>query len=234
MRALPLSLLLSIVPLALAAQQAPIVAAGDAAIDGSRIVPGTTTRTLTVEKDGARRPNGSIVDVISVQPDGRLLRVQTIATPTGTIVDTAISDRRTLVPVRHSSSSAQRTMHVDFAGAHATGTFAPKDSATRTIDQQGDHPFFDSNIYDLVVGALPLADGYAARVPVYIYERGGQVWMDVRVMSTDRVAGVAAWKTSVTLGSYACTMWLRKSDGHLMQLTAAPAPGVVLSMVADH
>lgn len=92
----------------------------------------------------------------------------------------------TLAPIRHVGVHRSRTMVLDFHGARVTGRYAPEHAPARPIDMPLDARVYDSSLFDLVFAALPLREGYAARLPFYVYEQGGApMWYDGRVTARE-------------------------------------------------
>jgi hypothetical protein len=137
----------------------------------------------------------------------------------GEIVDTAVADLRTLRAVAHRSHQPTRTMRFDFVGTDADGVVttvtANADSAKppEKVHQPLGGPIFDSNVIDLVVSSLPLAQGFSAELPFFIYERGGRVPMAVAVRERATVAFPKlgerdAWIVTVGVPGAPATVWV--------------------------
>jgi hypothetical protein len=136
----------------------------------------------------------------------------------GEIVDTAIAELETLRAVAHRSHQPTRTMRFDFVGNVAQGLVTSRsagDSATRsdTVRQTLGGAIYDSNVIDLVVGALPLAPQFSAELPFFIYERGGRVPMQVTVreramVSFPHVGRREAWVVAVGVPDAPATVWV--------------------------
>jgi hypothetical protein len=134
----------------------------------------------------------------------------------GEIVDTALADLGTLGAVAHRSHQPARTMRFRFTPAEAEGTVAVHGSAGDSVTQVHQAlggPIFDSNVIDLVVGALPLRQGFTAELPFFIYERGGRV--PVRVAVRERATVPFAqlgprevWVVTVAVPGAPATMWV--------------------------
>ena len=72
------------------------------------------------------------------------------------------------------------------------------------------------------IAALPLRRGYATRLPLYIYERGGQLWFDVQVTGEESVPGPDAratpvWEVSVHQPSLTVRYWIAKESRQLLR-----------------
>ncbi|HTR20723.1 MAG TPA: hypothetical protein VMH88_07705 [Gemmatimonadales bacterium] len=137
----------------------------------------------------------------------------------GEIVDTALADLGTLRAIAHRSHQPTRTMRFDFVGNEATGAVAvvpaPGDTAApvQSVHQALGGSVFDSNVLDLVVAALPLAPGFTADLPFFIYERGGRVVMPVAVRERTTVAFAKVgprevWIVTVGVPGAPATIWV--------------------------
>lgn len=149
-----------------------------------------------------------------VSVDGReaVQRVITFSTKRGTVIDSTLTFVDGLVPVSESSHQPTKVMRLAFDGAHVTGSVAPTDSAAHAIDQQVGMPVFNSTDVDLIVSALPLADGFRTVLPTYVYETGGLEQDTVTVAGTELVQGPAgprrAWVTHVDGRMAHITYWI--------------------------
>lgn len=87
-----------------------------------------------------------------------------------TWIDSTITNRTSLAPIRHYSDNLERAVKLKF-GAAVIGSFTDKlKKQTYKIDDvlpQG--KYFDSNFYPYLVRLLPLKDGYTAEVATYDY-----------------------------------------------------------------
>jgi len=136
----------------------------------------------------------------------------------GEIVDTAIATLKTLRAVAHRSHQPTKTMRFDFVGSDADGMVtesgSAKDSTTvKSVHQSLGGPIFDSNVIDLVVASLPLAPGFSAELPFFIYERGGRVPMTVAVrdrstFDSPTLGKRDAWIVTVGVPGAPATVWV--------------------------
>jgi hypothetical protein len=203
----------------------PVVRAGDRAVDGRRVHPGTRTLRMTMTQEGKEVGGADIRATIAEMPaagEAGLLIAKTIASPRGTIYDTTLVRRRTLQPVWHHSTQPRRRMRLDFAPDSVTGAVTPNDSAAVPVAHHTAAPTFDSAVMEQVLAALPLARGYAVRLPFYIYERGGLVWYDVRVTGEETVPGphgkpTAAWAVRLDRAELPMRSWIAKDSRELLR-----------------
>ena len=177
--------------------------------------PGSDTIVYRRTVSSAGRDSSAGVRTVEVRRlDGALPLlevVQRFPGGGGIIVDTALAELRTLRAVAHSSHQPARTMRFTFEGNYANGTVATRDSVA-AVHQGLGGPVFDSNIIEMVVAALPLARGFSAELPFYIYERGGRVPMTVRVKERSTTAfGLGprdAWVVAVGVPGAPATVWV--------------------------
>jgi hypothetical protein len=210
----------------------PVVAADANVVQPERVALGRFVRSLSFVKDGQERRVGTIRETVTDQgqgSDATLIRVQEIAMGPRTVLDTAVSRRTSLAPIWHSSVSPMGTMHLDFSGTRVTGSrSAAAGAAPIAIHHTVAVPTFDSNNQELVMGALPLAIGYAARLPMYIYERQGIAWCDLRVREDGLFAGEAVWIVDASFADAKGTYWIAKQTGLTLQYEMSTPSGAIL------
>lgn len=149
--------------------------------------PSSRTFDLHVFREGGRQPVGTLTETIGRTPDGNLVRVQRLASPLGTQVDSLVSTPD-LSPVSHHSRNPARTVDLRYASGAVTGTYANTGEAPVTVDDGTGSPAFDSNFIDLVARAAPLDPGFSADVRTY--ERASADATDTEVTYRVRVVGL--------------------------------------------
>lgn len=186
----------------------------------ARVRPGpdTVVYDRRVTRDGQTAGAGSRTVVLRVIP-GRgtpaLLEVeQRFPGGGGTIVDTAVAELETFRAVAHRSHQPARTMRFAFHATRATGVVTSASTLRpERVSQEIGGPVFDSNLLELVIAALPLAPGFTAELPFFIYERGGRVPMSVAVRER-APAGFPflgtrdAWVVLVSVPGAPATIWV--------------------------
>lgn len=179
--------------------------------------PDTVVFQRSITRAGRDTSSGTrtVVRRVVDSPDGTpLLTVeQRFPWGGGEIVDTAIADLATLRAVAHRSHQPLRTMRFDFVGTVARGTVSATGAGDSTVEQDLQGAIFDSNVLDLVVAALPLAPGFSAELPFFIYERGGRVSMPVAVKERSQVAFAKlgtrdVWVVTVGVPDAPATIWV--------------------------
>ena len=84
-------------------------------------------------------------------------------------IDSTVADIVTLKPVYHSSYNMQRDMVLHF-GKVVEGFYNDKMKMQNTsIKDTTNEAYFDSNLYPVLVGWLPLGEGYEQDISIYDY-----------------------------------------------------------------
>jgi hypothetical protein len=231
---------------ALAAPAAPASAAeaveirpGHAAIRGSAITPGTRTMRLVLVRNGVEQQIGTMTDqIVETTVGGKpaFRRVKTVTSPTPGVAnsDTTVWLRDGFAPVSYRGGSATRTTVLDFAGATVTGTVTVAGTA-QPVNLTADVPVFDSNVLDVLMRALPLAEGYAVKVPIYLHEAGGRTWITARV--TDLIqadvdgARRDVWVVRADPMNRPIVQWITRDTRELLGTVVQVQPGVELRVV---
>ncbi len=121
-------------------------------------------------------------------------------------VDTTIAHAETLAPVRHASYNMQRDMVLNF-GKVVTGYY--HDKMKKLVTQVSDttsSDYFDSNLYPVMLGWLPLRDGFQQDISIYDYNPAAKIGVvkasvkEVKsgVLSTDTSGNRDVWIVTVT------------------------------------
>ena len=214
----------------------PVVAADAGAVNGALVAPGTYRRALVMVQNGKERQLGVITETISVTgtgPDATLLRAQMMTVGPTTVTDTAVSRAATLAPMWHASHQPAVTMALQFAGRRVTGTHTTGSKPPVVIDTELSDAVFDSNNHELVMGALPLAAGYSARLPTYIYEKKGNVWCDLRVTGEETLDGTPAWVLEVAYAGSRTRYWYAKEGRVVLRSETVLPGGAVMRTVLE-
>jgi hypothetical protein len=160
--------------------------------------------------------------------------VQSLRSPVmGNSTDTVVVLRQTLAPVRHRSVNARRTMSLDFDRATVKGAVTPAGGAAQPVDVTGGEPMFDAGVLELVLRSLPLADGYAAKLPVYVHEAGGAVSVTVRVTGSERITladgtSVDSWVVESDMMGQKVKQYIAKDSREVVRTVIVAGPGVEL------
>jgi hypothetical protein len=159
---------------------------GSPMIDASLIRPASLERRFIRVSGGSEQVVGTLTQSISrivVNGKNAIQSITTVKTGRGTGADSAVFSAADLAPIWHRSTNPGRTMHLAFEGSHVTGSVTPAGGTVQPVNHTTPIPTFDSSMLDLIIAALPLKAGFEARIPIYIFESDGLVWLDVKVAS---------------------------------------------------
>jgi hypothetical protein len=155
-----------------------------------RLPAETTTSDMAIVDEGNRMSLGTARREMSrVNLDGndaiRFVLVQKLRQ--GTMFDTLWVDAETLLPIKYRNESGEvQRIRVDYGNnGHVVSKVTRGDTITG-VDTVITGPHLDQAEFSMLIPALPLAEGYAAELPVFHYENGATT-TTVRVVSSDRV-----------------------------------------------
>ena len=216
------------------ASRGPLIP-GDPRLDLEAVtLPSSRTFDLSIVTDGGRQPFGTLTEDIRRAPDGGLVRVQRLASPRGTQVDSLVSTLR-LSPVSHHSRNPGRTVDLRYAAHKVTGTYTNAGAAPVVVDDALDSPAFDSNVIDLVARAVPLDPGFTS--PVQTYERASadatetDVTYTVRTVGRDVVGGRETVVVEFSKGGTGTTrLYLDPETRAVVRQESEVAPGTTFVM----
>lgn len=205
------------------------VAPGDPWVDGRRLRSGTSRYSWIMVQGGREQPVGTRTDVLVVRGDGRVSRVQTVQRGSWALVDSTVAEERTLAPRIHRSHQSTRTVSLDFAGARVNGRAVSGDSV-QPVSAVLERPAFDSGNWDLVVRALPLRRGFAARVAVFDHEAAGLAWYPVCVVGQEAAGphGIPAWRVEARLSRSTITLWVDRATRDVIRFESTLQNGAIL------
>lgn len=90
-------------------------------------------------------------------------------------IDSTIANIATLKPVRHSSYNMQRDMVLNFEEV-VTGYYHDKVKNQKIIiNETPSGNYFDSNLYPLLIGWLPLTENFTLDLAIYDYNPAGKI-----------------------------------------------------------
>ncbi|MGH7546252.1 MAG: alpha/beta fold hydrolase [Gemmatimonadota bacterium] len=220
---------------------APEVRPGDTAVDASHLRPARETKRLVLAQGGNEREIGTAmesIEAIETKQGPAFRYVQVLESPAlgGTQTDTVVVGRETLAPVSHRSRNARRTLALDYAPGAVSGSVTPAGGAAEPIQSSLDAPAFDGGTLDLVLRSLPLKEGFAAQVPIYLHEAGGTVLAEAHVKGAEPAqagedASVDCWVVEAQLAGQTLTFWIAKESRALVKQVLTAAPGVEIRIV---
>jgi hypothetical protein len=90
-------------------------------------------------------------------------------------VDSTVANLKTLKPIRHSSYNMQRDMVLNFDKI-VTGFYHDKMKKSRTVVRDSTkNDYFDSNLYPVLLGWLPLENNYKQDIAIYDYNPSAKI-----------------------------------------------------------
>lgn len=203
---------------------------GDTSLRPARVKSDSLTYALTGFRDGDEIPVGTIIDVLTRDSSDAPMfrRSMTVQRSQAKLIDSSVTDGRSLAPRQHRSMQPQRQIRIDFSGRRVRGTIGPADGPGVAIDTTLSSSVFDSSNWDLVVRSMPLAPGYAAVFRVYDLETGMHDYV-VRVVGATTMYGENAHIVLFQLSqSVEITVWIGDSTRRLLQVETPLGPTTVL------
>lgn len=126
--------------------------------DTSKFEMGKVTTQISTDKD-----NLTVITKVSMK---------NMKTPW---IDSTVANIKTLTPVRHTSSNMQRDMVLNF-GKIVTGFYNDKMKNNKSIiSDTTKTDYFDSNLYPVLIGWLPLENSYKQDISIYDYNPSAKI-----------------------------------------------------------
>lgn len=201
--------------------QAVLIAPGDSTLRGGRILADSVQYSLIAYRGEQQQMLGTAVDVVKLEMRGEvpvIHRVLTVSPGRAPLIDSTVTDARTLAPRRHRNVSSSRLISLDFNGKRVKGSIGPVDVPSLPVDTTLAIAPFDSGNWDLVVRSLPLEMGYAARFRVYDTDSGLREYR-IEVTGSATVLGEAAHVVIFTLApKRESVVWIGKESRRLLQV----------------
>jgi len=149
---------------------------------------------LSVEINGKRVVRAVQKDAITlISAKNQLLRVQTFLIKGKPMsIDSVLVSLDALKPIYHSGVNPRRSVQLkyDYALGKIVGRYTQKKQAkTHAIQQQVQAPYFDSNVYEMMLRFLPLKQGLKAKFPAYAYEsaqKNGVRWYEIQEVTIQK------------------------------------------------
>jgi len=159
-------------------------------IDGTRVQPGRWDLHYVETIKGVRGDSGIMhFELERTTVDGKaVLRVvQGIESSAGVYADTSLVLASSFQSLENHSHNADRSVTLKFDGTHVTGTITPTDGDPKPVDQTMPAPAFDAGMLALVLGALPLKEGYSGTLAAWVTEAGVPINVGFRVTARTMV-----------------------------------------------
>jgi hypothetical protein len=200
---------------------APRIVPGDSVLRRSWRTADSVRYALTMFRDADEIPVGRLVDVWRPDTIGGVpvvVRVQRLERGTVQLVDTTVTDQRTLAPRTRRSLQQNRRVLLEFNGARVKGALAPLDAPPVPLDTTLRVAPFDAGSWELLLRALPLEKDFAARFPVYDLD-GGLREYRVNVTGRTPVQGEDCHVVILTLArNRESVVWVSVATGQVVQI----------------
>ena len=197
------------------------VSPGDTLLHGERITSGRSRYSLTMYRDADEIPVGRLTDAVRVDTiDGTaiILRVQQLQRGTVTLVDSTTTHALTLAPRTRRALQQNRRVRLEFIGRRVKGAVAPLDVPPVPLDTTLALAPFDASNWELLLRALPLEQGFAARFPVYEPDVGLREYRVVVTGST-AIQGEPAHVVTLTIArNRESVVWVSQRSGLVLQI----------------
>jgi dipeptidyl aminopeptidase/acylaminoacyl peptidase len=150
------------------AEAASAGTSGFSMIEGTMLEPATLSYDATMEVGGQSFDLSSVQTIASTMVDGAetWTIVNETKTPQGTVTDSLIAERSTLLP-RSRHQRGPLTMDVTYSDTSASGTIKMRGRST-SISTSLDGPTLAGGLHDLVaLGTMPLEPGFSTALRVH-------------------------------------------------------------------
>jgi|GEM_PF-1869980 len=214
-------------PLAARAQGgATDIRPGSPEVDGSRVVARTDTFAMMATRDGRERSAGYLeLRTARATAAGvpAVLRVERMTSHVGDefAVDSFALAAATLAPLSFGDRDGEQGGSLTFEGLAVRGE-RTAEGKTTPIAARLASPVFLGNAMDVVLSALPLAEGRVFRWQSLREQDAGVEPVEVRVDGSERVRTVTggtcqAWRVEARSGDETSVYWVEKGTGELLQ-----------------
>ena len=194
---------------------------GDTLLRPLTVTADSVRYALTMFRDADEIPVGRLVetlraDTINGVPVVR--RVLKLQRGTMQLVDSTITDARTLAPRVRRALQQNRRVLLEFNGARIKGALAPLDAPPVPFDTTLRVVPFDAGNWELLMRALPLEKGFSVRFPVYDLD-GGLREYRLAVTGSTSVQGEETHVVILTLArNRESVVWVSKQTGVVLQI----------------
>lgn len=214
------------------AGQAAVVAVGSPEIRTAHLADRVDSLMIVVDRVQPYPVGSVVLQTVLVQDAGRdaVLRVETLRDTAGAVasVDSLTALRASLAPLAYASRVGQKARSIRFEGGRVRGEEVTR-GVRKAVDVALPSLLFDGGAMEILLGALPLREGYAARLPVYHVDRAAAASASVQVLGTERVrtmdgGSCPAWRVVVAGGPSPGTYWIEPQTRALVRHEATGSP----------
>lgn len=176
---------------------------------------------------------GTSTDTYTVA-GGRVVKVSVMSVPMQGMNqrDSVVVMAGTLAPLTHNSSGGQATVSLEFMDEGVVGLKTPRTGPATTVMVMTDAPVFDGAWTSEIIRSLPFAQGYVAKVALFMAEMGDEASeIVVSVTGQETVNQRLGWTVDADLGPFSMTYVVDAETRALLITRMSPQPGVAIEMV---
>ena len=222
---------------AASAQDAPadtlVLRPGDPTLVTDWMASGSQATTMKLVQP-MQQDVGTSTDTYTVA-DGRVTKVTTLAVPMQGMNqrDSVVVMAGTLAPLSHNSSGGRATVSLEFMDEGVVGLVTPPSGEPTTVMAMTDAPVFDGAWIPEVIRSLPFAEGYVAKVALFMAEATTDEPSEIVVAVTgqETVNDRLGWVADADLGPFTMTFVVDAETRDLLITRMSPQPGVAIEMV---
>jgi hypothetical protein len=139
------------------------------------------------------------------------------------MVDTTTFDAQTLLPVRQVRRGGDQRIVVEYGPPVRVATTRAGVAASPAWTRDFGRPVYAGSVMDVVYRALPLEDGYQARIPFVLPQPDDLWWFEVQVTGPTtlqtREGPVEAWRVKTTPAqAQSDVLWISREGRRLLRV----------------
>ena len=177
---------------------------------------------------------GTSTDTYTVA-GGRVTKVTTLSVPMQGMNqrDSVVVMAGTLAPLTHHSTGGRSTVSLEFMDEGVVGLMTPRSGEATTVMAMTDAPVFDGAWTAEIIRSLPFAEGYVAKVALFMAEASADEATEIVVAVTgqETVDDRLGWTVDADLGPFSMTYVVDAETRDLLVTRMSPQPGVAIEMV---
>ncbi len=188
---------------------------------------------VIVQNNGKKKDYGLLIDEVKIiEMNGKKYFERIQKMPDISLIDTSINNYNDLSPVMHSGHNSSGFMHLNFGESRVTGEkYFSKNDSTFVINTNMPGPYFDSNMFEVVLKLLPLKENYETSIPYYIFESGGYVLYKAKVTRDEEFKTAKGemknvWVLETTDGKSTSRLFIAKDSREVMKKEIIRSPQV--------
>lgn len=211
---------------ALRAQDATVIRPGSREVDGSRVAARTDTFAVMVLRDGREIPMAYLelrTTLVTAAGAPAVSRAERMRMLDGmeVSVDSFALAAATLAPLSYFVRAGTEEASLAFEGLAVRGTRS-EGGKREPVAVRLSAPVFLGNSMDMILSALPLAEGRAFRWERLREDDARVDSVEVRVAGRETVrttsgGSCSAWRVETRSGGHAGVYWVEKETGELLQ-----------------